>query len=267
MTKSAERALGLSPHPARGPSIDELWELRRRRDSSARERLILYYAPLVKHVAGRVGSRLPPSVDPQDLVSYGMFGLIDAIDRFDETRGVRFEGYAVPRVRGAIIDELRRVDWVPRSVRAVARRIAEGLGRLEHELQRTPSDEELAAHLEMTTGELHRALDAVTAGGVVGLDEMGATEDHVSVTALLVDPSAADPGSAVVENALRDVLIDAVRRLPERERTVVALYYFEGMTFGEIGAALDVTESRVSQIHAKTVLSLRNRLALAMRNR
>ncbi len=234
-------------------------------DHSAREGLILHYASLVKFVAGRVGTRLPASVESQDLVSYGTFGLIDAVDRFDPARGFRFETYAVNRIRGAIIDALRGLDWVPRRVRARARDIQTGLAELEHKLHRVPSEEELADHLDMSVAQLRKTLGEVAAGGIIGLEDVGDPEHGVRISDVLADPTAPDPGSALEEGELRRMLLDAVRNLPERERTVVVLYYFEGMTLGHIGRVLDVTESRVSQIHAKTVLSLRNRLALATR--
>jgi RNA polymerase sigma factor for flagellar operon FliA len=247
-------------------AIADLWRrFRQDADVDARNGLILHYASLVKFVAGRIGTRLPASVESQDLVSYGTFGLIDAIDKFDAARGFQFDTYAVNRIRGAILDALRKLDWVPRRVRAAANEIQRGLAELEHRLQRSPSDEELAAHLDMTTAELRSALDDVVGGGIVALDDVADPGRGPRLADLLADPTATDPGDAAEDAELRRIVLDAVKALPERERTVVALYYFESMTLGEIGGVLGVTESRVSQIHAKTVLGLRNRLILALR--
>ncbi len=229
--------------------IDHSWQRWwNHRDVRARERLIVHYSPLVKFVAGRLGAGLPNSVDVGDLVGSGVFGLMDAIDRFDQDRGVKFETFAIPRIRGAILDGLRSLDWVPRSVRARSRAVQDAMARLEARLQRGPTDEELAEELEVTIEELHRWLAKIAVATVGPLDHLVA--------------SGAEPGPhAAVEDAeLRDTMRHEVRRLPERERTVLALYYDEGLTLSEIGEILGVTESRVSQIHTKAVLQLRSRL-------
>ncbi len=244
--------------------IVELWRRFAGGDGGARHGLIVHYAPLVKFVAGRIGAGLPKTVEPQDLVSYGTIGLIDAVDKFDPQRGVRFETYASVRIRGSIVDALRRLDWVPRSVRTRAREIQRGLADLEHRLQRSPTESELADHLGMDVAKLRSALGDVAAGGVIGLDELG-SEEGPALREVLADPAAADPAGVVDRKELRRILIEAIRGLPDRERDVVAMYYFEAMTLAQIGGILDITESRVSQIHAKAVLSLRNRIALAMR--
>ncbi len=246
-------------------ALNELWERRIANDSSARDALIVHYAPLVKFVAGRIGAGLPAAVESQDLVSYGTFGLIDAIDKFDLAVGVRFETYAAQRIRGAILDELRSLDWVPRAVRARARLVKEGLAELEHRLQRSATEAELAIHLDMDVAQLRRALGEVAAGGLVALDELGTEGDGLSVRNLLGNASPEEPGGALERAELRNALLAAVRGLGERERTVVSLYYFEAMTLAQIGEVLGVTESRVSQIHAKAVLSLRNRLTRSTR--
>lgn len=244
-------------------AINDLWERRTTGDASARDALIIHYAPLVKFVAGRIGAGLPSVVESQDLVSYGMFGLIGAVDRFDPRIGASFEGYAVQRIRGAILDGLRGLDWVPRTVRSRARRIQDGLAELEHRLQRTPTEHELAAHLEMEVGRLRHALGEVAAGGLIALDDLS-IDRGPTLREVLVDPDAEVPGGALEAAELRAALLTAIRGLPERERFVVTLYYFEAMTLAQIGDVLGVTESRVSQIHAKAVLSLRNRLTRAI---
>jgi RNA polymerase sigma factor for flagellar operon FliA len=248
----------------RGPEanqVDALWErFKSSADADARERLILHYSPLVKYVAGRVGSGLPRSVDQNDLASYGLFGLIDAIDKFELERGFKFETYAINRIKGAILDELRALDWVPRSVRSRARLIETAVAELEHTLQRAPTDQELAENLEMEVGDLQGALAEIGRSGIAALDEFVGNDSSTSVGDMLADPTGVSPETAFQAEETRHGLVDAINRLPQRERLVVTLYYYEGMTLAEIGDVLGVTESRVCQIHAKTMMSLRNRL-------
>jgi len=229
-------------------------------DPTARDRLIVNYSPLVKFVAGRVGVGLPRSVDPADLMSYGIFGLIDAIDKFDPARGFKFETYAIQRIKGAILDELRALDWVPRSVRARAREIERSLAELEHRLQRTPTDEELADHLGVPLEELQDHLAEISSLGVISLDDVLGPDASGTVADVVADVRGVNPEAQFQEVETRRILADAINRLPDRERLVLTLYYFEGLTLAEIGEVLGVTESRVCQIHAKSVMSLRNRM-------
>ncbi len=234
-------------------------------DERARERLVVAYSPLVKYVAGRMSSGLPAHVEEADLISYGLTGLISAIERFDLGREIKFETYAITRIRGTIIDELRRLDWVPRSVRARARRI-EGVNRkLEARFQRAPIDDEMSAELEMTVEEFHDALLQISNSTIVALDELwndsDSSGDHVSLLDTLPDRGAPDPQQLVDQSELRDRIAGAIAALPEREKLVVALYYYENLTLREIGEVLGVTESRVSQLHTKAVLRLRSKLA------
>ena len=222
------------------------------------------YSPLVKYVAGRMSSGLPAHVDEADLISYGLGGLIFAIQRFDLSREIKFETYAITRIRGAIIDELRSLDWVPRSVRARAREI-EGVNmKLESRLQRAPTDEEMARELEIEVEEFHEALLQISNSTIVALDELwnvsDASGDQVSLLDTLPDRAAPDPQMVVDESELRDRVSDAIAALPEREKLVIALYYYENLTLREIGEVLGVTESRVSQLHTKAVLRLRSKL-------
>ncbi|MFQ5523472.1 MAG: FliA/WhiG family RNA polymerase sigma factor [Acidimicrobiia bacterium] len=241
--------------------LDGLWErFKASGDPDARERLILHYSPLVKYVAGRVGAGLPRSVDQNDLASYGLFGLIDAIDKFEPDRGFKFETYAISRIKGAILDELRALDWVPRSVRSRARQIETAITELEHRLQRPPTEEELAAQLEMDVEDLRDTLAEIGRSGIAALDDLVSSESHTSMGDLLADPDGISPEAKFQDDETRRGLIDAINRLPDRERLVVTLYYYEGMTLAEIGDVLGVTESRVCQIHAKTMMSLRHRL-------
>jgi len=230
-----------------------------------RERLILHYSPLVKFVAGRVAAGLPQSIEQSDLVSYGIFGLIDAIDKFDPSRGFKFETYAISRIKGAIIDELRSIDWVPRSVRAKARAVERAYSKLENELRRTPEDKEVAAELGMTEAELDAVLSQVSFTGLVALDELlsaGGSGDRGSSSTVMdtIPDRAHDPVEAFEVDEMKHLLADAINRMPDRERLVLTLYYYESLTLAEIGGVLGVTESRVCQIHTKAILQLRGRL-------
>jgi RNA polymerase sigma factor FliA len=234
------------------------------RDSGLRDRLILHYAPLVKYVAGRVGSGLPAHVEQADLVSYGTFGLIDAITRYEPSREVKFESYAMARIRGAIIDELRSTDWIPRSVRMRARQFERAVAELESRLQRTPTDEEVAEAMDMDVEEIRKFLGQLSLVNVVALDELLVDEDGGGSPRLvdtLQDSTALDPQAMAEHGEARQLLARAVEQLPEREKVVVSLYYFEGLTLAEIGRVLGVTESRICQLHTKAVLHLRTKLA------
>jgi RNA polymerase sigma factor for flagellar operon FliA len=236
--------------------VDSAWEAWHvSQEHTAREWLVVHYASLVKFVAGRLGAGLPRSVDTGDLVSAGVFGLMNAIDRFDPEQGAKFETYAIPRIRGAILDGLRSLDWVPRSVRSRSRQIQDAIAELEHQLGRTPTDEEIAAELQIEVAELEKWLADVAAGSVGPLDHvaMDSTPSH--------SDAQTQPGSALEEGELREAMRAEISKLPEREQAVLVLYYDDGLTLAEIGDALGVTESRISQIHAKAVLQLRSRLA------
>jgi RNA polymerase sigma factor for flagellar operon FliA len=234
-------------------------------DERARERLVVAYSPLVKFIAGRMASGLPAHVEESDLISYGLLGLIGAIERFDLEREIKFETFAVARIKGAIIDELRSLDWVPRSVRAKARDVEKAHATLEAKHGRTPTDEEMAEQLEITLEEFNGALLDIANSSVLALDDLWTFADpeggggQISVLDTIQDPAAVDPHSEAEASALKDRLADAIESLPERERLVIALYYYENLTLREIGEVLGVTESRVSQLHTKAVLALRSR--------
>ncbi|HEY4946444.1 MAG TPA: RNA polymerase sigma factor WhiG, partial [Acidimicrobiales bacterium] len=247
-----------------GHGVDGLWaEYKKTGARKLRDQLILHYAPVVKYVAGRVSVGLPRHVDEADLASYGIIGLIDAIERFEPLRNIKFETYAIPRIKGAIIDELRSIDWVPRSVRAKARAVEQSYSKLEATLHRTPTDTEVAADLEMTDTEFQTALRKISFVGVVALDEVfrgGDRSDRSTLGETLPD-SHAGPGDTFEVKETKEALIQAVSQMSEREKTVLTLYYYEGLTLAEIGDILGVTESRVCQIHTKAVLQLRAKLA------
>lgn len=235
-------------------------------DPKAREELLLAYAPLVRYVASRLAIGLPANLDVDDLISYGFFGLADAIERFDPSREVKFETYATRRIRGSIIDGLRSVDWVPRSVRQKSKEIERAIAALESEYGRPPDDREVAAYLGIELDEYYARLGEVSAVGLISLDEVWAgaepdDEANLSLGQMIADASSDDPEAQAERNELRRVLAEAIDRLPERERLVIALYYYEELTLKEIGQVLSVSESRVSQLHTKAMLRLRAALA------
>ena len=247
-------------------ALRRLWEdFKATGDQHLRERLILHYSPLVKYVAGRVGVGLPPNIEQAALVSYGIFGLIDAIEKFDLERAIKFETYAINRIRGAIIDELRSIDWIPRSVRFKAREVEKAFQALEAKLQRTPTEAEVAEHMGSKVDELHAIFSQVSFVNVVALDELlhagGERGDKMTLGDTLEDPKAPDPINLFEGEETKYLLAKAINTLPEREKIVVTLYYYEGLTLAEIGQVLGVTESRICQMHTKAVLQLRAKIA------
>lgn len=235
--------------------------------AAARDSLILHYSPLVKYVAGRVAVGLPANVEQADLISYGIFGLIDAIDKYDRSRGIKFETYAISRIRGAIIDELRAIDWVPRSVRFKAREVEKAYASLENKLKRPPSDAEIAEEMGVTVDELTAIYTQLSTVSLVALDELmsgeGERGDKLSLVETLEDTRTESPMDAFESEEMKTILAEAINRLPEREKVVVTLYYFEGLTLAQIGEVLGVTESRICQMHTKAVLALKGKIAEA----
>jgi RNA polymerase sigma factor for flagellar operon FliA len=255
--------------PTTTPELPELWDrFRADADADARDQLILHYSPLVKFVAGRVASGLPSSVEQSDLVSYGILGLIDALSKFDPDRGFKFETYAISRIKGSMIDELRATDWVPRSVRTKSRTLEEAVSGFQARAHRPPTDTELAAELGVPEEQLRTMLGQVSFTGLVALDDLlgqGRDDGGGATVADTITDAGLGPLAAYEVTELREQLNASIRALPEREKTVVGLYYFEGLTLAEIGTILGVTESRVCQIHTKAVLSLRATLVAAGR--
>jgi RNA polymerase sigma factor FliA len=249
-------------------AVTEMWrEYKEHGDRAVRDRLIVHYSPLVKYVAGRVGVGLPPNVEHADLVSYGVFGLIDAIDKYDLDRAIKFETYAISRIRGAIIDELRSIDWIPRSVRSKSREVERTYAALEAELHRSPTEQEVADRLGISIGDLHQIFSKVSYANVVALDELmhagSERGDSLTLGDTLKDNRAEDPVQAFETQETKFLLSRAVNLLPEREKIVVTLYYYEGLTLAEIGRVLGVTESRICQMHTKAVMQLRAKLSAA----
>jgi RNA polymerase sigma factor FliA len=238
-----------------------VWEsYKRTLDSVTRDRLLNQYLPLVKNVASRMALGFPKSVELNDLVNTGVIGLIEAFNNFDPARGVKFETYAVPRIRGAILDELRALDWIPRSTRAKSREIDRATTKLENELGRSPSDSELAKKLNVSTDELLSTLGDVSSTTLLSLDELISREDDNRQVPRIetVENAAADNILSDMErNELRAFLVNSISGLTEQERLVIALYYYEELTLKEIGEVMLISESRVSQIHTKAVFRLR----------
>ncbi|SFO84832.1 RNA polymerase sigma factor for flagellar operon FliA [Amycolatopsis arida] len=266
--RSADRTCGQAAGQGDGhvndveAGIQALWEqFIRSPQQRIRDRLVLHYAPLVKYVAGRVGTGLPTHIDVGDLVQSGIFGLVDAIEKFDPERGLRFETYAMQRIRGAILDDLRSQDWVPRVVRSRAREAERALERLGARLHRTPTDAELADELGISLDELRDLYGQLQLTSVVALEDLvTAGKDCGSLVDTLADDDAVDPVAILVDQDNRRQLAEAIAHLTERDRVVVSLYYFENLTLAEIGKVLGVTESRVSQLHTRAVLRLRAKL-------
>lgn len=266
-TAAAPVAAENTGHGADHSPLDELWRsYKATGDEGLREQLILHYSPLVKYVAGRVSVGLPSNVEQADFVSSGIFGLIDAIEKFDPERSIKFETYAITRIRGAMIDELRALDWIPRSVRQKARAVERAYASLEANLRRSPSEPEVAAEMGIPLEELRGVFSQLSLANVVALEEEllhvgGEGGAGLSLMDTLEDTAADDPVEVAEGREMRRLLARAINTLPEREKTVVTLYYYEGLTLAEIGQVLGVTESRVSQIHTKSVLQLRAKLA------
>ncbi len=240
--------------------LAELWqEYRGLGSAEARERLILHYAPLVKYAAGRAAGGFPDFVDRDELISSGVLGLIDAVERFDPDRGARFESYALLRIRGAILDELRLVDWLPRSVRSTARQIEQAQDDLESELKRNASDEEVAERLGMEVDSVRRAMQQVGEAAVLGLDHVTVDQRDGTPDTLIdkVSGLPGEPSQTPDEQERRVHVVESINTLDERERVVVTLYYYGGMTLGDIGEMLGLSEARICQMRGHAIERLR----------
>lgn len=244
--------------------IEELWRrYKKSNDAQARDELIEEYIPLVKFVAGRLAMNLPSSVEVGDLESFGFFGLLDALEKFDADRNTKFETYATTRIRGAIIDGLRSLDWVPRSTRSKARLVESQIYELTNDLGRTPTNEEVAQALGLSLDEYYGLLSELKGANLFSLDEAAASEqagDNLKILDLVVDQGLL-PDQQILEKESVEELAAAIEALSEREQLVLALYYHEDLTLKEIGHVLQVSESRVSQIHTKAIMTLRSRLS------
>jgi len=243
---------------------EELWlEYKKNRNPGIREFFIKQYAPLVKYVAGKVAVGMPSNVEFDDLVGFGVFGLLDAIDKFDPDKNVKFKTYAVTRIRGSIFDELRSIDWVPRSVRQKTREIEDAIVRLESKLGRTASDAEIAGSLGVTEEEFQHTLFKISGTSVMSLNDVwyaGDDSERISIGDSIESPASLNPDVIVEREEIKRVIVEAINELPEKEKMVLVLYYYEDLTLKEIGQVLNVTESRVSQLHTKANLRLRAKL-------
>ncbi|MDO8681990.1 MAG: FliA/WhiG family RNA polymerase sigma factor [Armatimonadota bacterium] len=247
----------------RSANLSQVWlSYKNRGDQKARDALITEYAYLVKITAGRVVTSLPPNVDRDDLVSAGVIGLIKAIDQFDTERQVKFETYAIALIRGAILEMLREEDWVPRSIRERVKALERAYVELESELGRPAEDDEVAKALELSLEDFHKLLSDTGRASLLSLDDVVLTSEgneRIHLVDVVYDESA-DTVAEVEINEMKNALSVGIDRLPERERLVIAVYYYEGLTFKEIGRILQVSESRVYQLHTQAVLRLRGYL-------
>ena len=241
--------------------MDKNWEAyNKTKDPEARERLILEYLPIVKIVAGRLAVRFHGHVEMDDLVSYGIFGLIDAIDKFDHDKGVKFETYASLRIRGSIIDNIRRLDWVPRALRQDSKKLDAVYSELESSLGREPKDEEVAAKLGVSVDEVHEMIKKSQLVSFISLDDFTEQSHEHKRAVSIADGDHNEPESELLKSEAGEMIASAIEKLTEKERIVVTLYYYEELTLKEISKILKVTESRVSQIHSKAIFKLKNRL-------
>jgi RNA polymerase sigma factor for flagellar operon FliA len=246
-------------------SMDNLWkDINETGSKIAKDKLLLEYAPLVKYIAQRIAINLPASVDRDDLVSSGILGLVKAVETFEPERGFKFETYAGHKIRGAILDDLRAMDWVPRSVRQKARDLQRVYAKLENELGRMPYDDEVCKELNISIKEFEDILSEVTPATIVSLEEAMPDREtdskELRIIDTIEDPGSENPLKELGFNEVKDILKEAIAGLPEKEKLVIALYHYEELTLKEIGVVLDISESRVSQIHSKVILKLRSKL-------
>jgi len=247
-----------------GKSEEELWKIyKKTKDPKLREHFVNQYAPLVKYVAGKIAIGMPQNVDFDDLVGYGVFGLLDAIDKFDPSKDIKFKTYAVTRIRGAIYDELRSIDWVPRSVRQKAKELERVIGKLENRLGRSATDDEIATELGINVKELHTLILKISGASILSLSDVwyvGDESDRVSVMETIESPKSLNPDVIVEREEIKNIIVKAISELPDKEKKVLILYYYEDLTLKEIGEVLQVTESRISQLHTKAIMRLRSKL-------
>jgi RNA polymerase sigma factor FliA len=246
-------------------SLDNLWrEFKESGSKIAKDKLLVEYAHLVKFIANRLAINLPPSVDRNDLISSGVLGLIKAVETFEPERGFKFETFAGHKIRGAILDELRALDWVPRSVRQKSRDLQRVYARLENQLGRIPYDDEVCDELHVSMAEYEELLSEVTPTTIISLEEAmperGSDAKELKIIDSIEDPGSDNPLKELGFTEVKEILKETIANLPEKEKLVIALYHYEELTLKEIGVVLDITESRVSQIHSKAILKLRAKL-------
>lgn len=242
----------------------QLWkQYKKSKDPAIRDSFVKQYAPLVKYVAGKVAIGMPHNVEFDDLVGFGVFGLFDAIEKFDPDKHVKFKTYAVTRIRGAIFDELRSIDWVPRSVRQKSREIEDTIHRLEASLGRAASDEEIAKAMNMSMDDFQKTMMKVSGTSILSLNDVWYNDDEndkVTIVDSIESPNSMNPDTIVEKEEIKRVIVEAINELPDKEKKVLVLYYYEDLTLKEIGQVLEVTESRISQLHTKAIMRLRSKL-------
>jgi|LFRM01.1.fsa_nt_gb RNA polymerase sigma factor for flagellar operon FliA len=239
----------------------ELWKkYKETGDPAIKEQLILEYADLIKYVAGRLSIYFGSNVEYDDLVGYGVFGLIDAIEKFDIEKKVKFETYASLRIRGAIIDSIRDLDWAPRSLRKKGKELERAYFEVENRLGHSASDQEVADHMGITTDELNKLLQEVNMSQMISLEDYLDQNHEAGLDGLTMERDATRPEQRMEVVELRETLADAIEKLPEKERMVVTLYYYEELTLKEISHIMKVSESRISQLHTKAIMRMRSRL-------
>jgi RNA polymerase sigma factor for flagellar operon FliA len=247
-----------------GKTEEELWKIyRKTHDTSIRDFFIKQYAPLVKYVAGKVAIGMPHNVEFDDLVGFGVFGLFDAIEKFDPAKHVKFKTYAVTRIRGSIFDELRSIDWVPRSVRQKSREVEDTIRSLESRLGRAATDEEIAKAMSMDVEEFQALILKISSTSILSLNDVwysGEDDDQISIVESIESPLSLNPDTIVEREEIKRVIVEAISELPDKEKKVLILYYYEDLTLKEIGHVLGVTESRISQLHTKAIMRLRSKL-------
>jgi len=242
----------------------DLWkEYKSTKNADIRSYLVEKYSPLVKHVAGRIAVGMPQNVEFDDLVSYGVFGLLDAIEKFDPVREIKFKTYAMTRIRGSIFDELRSVDWIPRSIRQKAKQLEQIIAQLENQDGKKVDDEAIAKELGVSVNELNSLMTKLSGTSLVSLNDiwfLGDENDEVSFMETLESPQNLNPDQIIEKEEIKNIIVDAIKTLPDKEKKVIVLYYYEDLTLKEIGQVLEVTESRISQLHTKAVMRLRSKL-------
>lgn len=238
---------------------DNLWKDYNSYTSELKEKLIVSYLPLVRYVVDRLAVSFLPQISREDLISSGVIGLLKAVESFDPSKGVKFKTYAIPRIKGAIMDELRRLDWIPRSLRKKAGILDETYSRLEKKLGRTPTDRELSEELNISEEDLHKLYIQMGSFSCMSLDEQ-LDKQEKSLLEKVPSPYAEDPIHTLERKEIERIMKKILEDLPERERTIMILYYYEELTLKEIGSVLGISESRVSQIHSKVILKLRSKL-------
>lgn len=238
----------------------ELWQrFKERGESDARDVLIIRHMRVVKYIAGRMAVHVPSSVEMDDLVGWGILGLLDAIEKFDHLQDIKFPTYASIRIRGAIIDQIRSLDWAPRSLRTMARKVGAATEKLRHQKGEEPSVEEIAGELGTTAEHVEETVTQLQTAQVLSLNDYLPSEDTQEVRKMEVtgNPSAPNPEQAAQQKERQELLVQAILQLPDQQQKVLNLYYYEELTLKEIGAVLDVSESRVCQIHSAAVKKLR----------